>query len=81
MITEEEKDPELTKILDDIRATISKLSSGRSASVLLMAMIDIANKEHWSSTRLLAWIIQATALLEHRFNLKIDDEAEGKTLQ
>ena len=81
MITEEEKDPELTKILDDIRATISKLSSGRSAAVLLMAMIDIANKEHWSSARLLAWFAQATAMLEHRFNLKLDDEAEGKTLQ
>jgi hypothetical protein len=77
----EEEDLKFMKILDDIRAAISEVPTGAGAGLLVMAMIEIANKERWSSARLLAWFVQALAALEHRFNLTIEDEGEGQTLQ
>jgi hypothetical protein len=78
----EEKDHESIKIMDNIRAAISEIPPGRAAGLLLMSMIEIANKEHWSSARLLTWFVSAVSVLEHRFDLKLEDEIRGgQTLQ
>jgi hypothetical protein len=64
-----------------IDAAIEGKSPSFATGLLLLAMIEIANKQHWSSARLLAWLIEAIAAVEDIFEYKLDDEGEGEPIQ